>query len=257
MSRFTNLYSGGNKSGHGPQQARHTRASALFRGPGSPTGHAGSFFLCSGSTFFAAMCFIARSRGAEARITEQPSGLLTPENPPAVPIDVEQCYRSYAPMVLRRCEQLLNDRALAKDTMQDVFVKLCAKQIELEDRGLSSLLYRMATNLSLNQIRKRKTRSEDASSEVVYQIAIAQAEQSKRSEARNLLDRIFAKDNEEIGVTAVLHWVDGMTLKEVAQAQQLSVSGVRKRLAKIRANMRALGLDSSIVDSQGMKGISR
>lgn len=203
------------------------------------------------------MCFIARSQLAAFPRRGPTSELLAPENPPAVPIDVEQCYRSYAPMVLRRCEQLLRDQALAKDTMQDVFVKLCAKQRDLEDRGLSSLLYRMATNLSLNQIRKRKTRGEDASSEVVYQIAVAQEELSKRSEARSLLGRIFAKDSEEIGVTAVLHWVDGMTLKEVAQAQQLSVSGVRKRLAKVRANMQALGLDSSIVDSQGMKGMSR
>lgn len=148
-------------------------------------------------------------------------------------------------MVQRRCEQLLRDPALASDTMQDVFVTLCKKQKDLEDRGLSSLLYRMATNLSLNQIRKRKSRSEDAKSDVLLQIAIADEALGSRSEARSLLQRLFSQEPSEIGVTAVLHWVDGMTLKEVAQAQQLSVSGVRKRLAKIKENMRSLeNLDS-------------
>lgn len=153
-------------------------------------------------------------------------------------------------MVQRRCEQLLRDPALASDTMQDVFVTLCRKHRDLEDRGLSSLLYRMATNLSLNQIRKQKNRSEDAKSDVLYQIAIADEAVGSRSEARSLLQKLFSQEPEELGVTAVLHWVDGMTLKEVAEAQSLSVSGVRKRLAKIKENMRTLeSLDSNDMEA--------
>lgn len=143
-------------------------------------------------------------------------------------------------MVQRRCEQLLRDPALASDTMQDVFVALCKKHQDLEDRGLSSLLYRMATNLSLNQLRKKKHRSEDAKSELLGQIASADEKLAARSEARNLISKLFSSEQQEFGVTAVLHWVDGMTLKEVAEAQNLSVSGVRKRLAKIKENMVAL-----------------
>lgn len=145
-------------------------------------------------------------------------------------------------MVQRRCEQLLRDPALASDTMQDVFVTLCRKQHDLDDRGLSSLLYTMATNLSLNQIRKQKNRCEDAKSDVLYQIAVADEALGSRSEARSLLQKLFSQESGELGVTAVLHWVDGMTLKEVAKAQQLSVSGVRKRLAKIKENMRTMDI---------------
>jgi len=37
---------------------------------------------------------------------------------------------------------------------------------------------------------------------------------------------------------AVLHYVDGLTLEQVAEESGLSVSGVRKRLNKMRQDMK-------------------
>ena len=73
-------------------------------------------------------------------------------------IDVEHAYRRYGPMVLRRCRQMLKDEQLATDAMQDVFVQLLRNQARLEDRGMSSLLYRIATNTCLNKIRSQQRR---------------------------------------------------------------------------------------------------
>ena len=39
---------------------------------------------------------------------------------------------------------------------------------------------------------------------------------------------------------AVLHYVDGMTLEQVARECGLSMSGVRKRLRGLRASLQAL-----------------
>lgn len=128
--------------------------------------------------------------------------------------------------------------------MQDVFVTLCKKRSVLDDRGLSSLLYRMATNHSLNQIRHRKSRPEDARSDILHQISVIQERLSNQNEARNLLGKLFSKEPQELGVTAVLHWVDGMTLQEVADAQNLSVSGVRRRLTKIRDRLQNVDLET-------------
>jgi RNA polymerase sigma-70 factor, ECF subfamily len=41
---------------------------------------------------------------------------------------------------------------------------------------------------------------------------------------------------------AVLHYVDGLSLEQVADEVGLSVSGVRKRLRKLRETMRATAL---------------
>ena len=47
---------------------------------------------------------------------------------------------------------------------------------------------------------------------------------------RSLLGQIFKREQPSTQVMAVLHYVDKMTLEEVAQTVNLSVSGVRKRL---------------------------
>lgn len=154
-------------------------------------------------------------------------------------IDVEATYRRYGPMVLRRCRQMLRDEQQATDAMQDVFVQLLRNQDRLEDRGLSSLLYRIATNICLNKIRSSDRRPEDAQSELLVRIADAGREEA-RSEARSVLDRVLGREPISTTTIAVLHLHDGLTLQEVADAVGLSVSGVRKRLRKLKASVEEL-----------------
>ena len=149
-------------------------------------------------------------------------------------IDVEQLYRSYAPMVLRRCRRLLQNEELAVDAMQDVFVRLLAHKDRLHGRYPSSLLYRMATNVCLNIIRDRKPERTDAGEDILARIACCD-EQENRTLAAVILDRIFDREKPSTREMAVLHFVDGMTYREVARATSLSVSGVRKRLRDFRA----------------------
>ncbi len=67
----------------------------------------------------------------------------------------------------------------------------------------------------------------------------------KKSLVRNLLNRIWGDDAQTLGLVAVLHYVDGMTLEEVAGETGLSLSGVRRRLDRLRRRGEALmkGLD--------------
>lgn len=154
-------------------------------------------------------------------------------------IDVESTYRRYGPMVLRRCRTMLHDEQQATDAMQDVFVQLLRKREQLEDRGLSSLLYRIATNVCLNKIRSSGRRPEDARSELLGRIADAGRDEA-RSEARSTLDRLLGREPISTTTIAVMHLHDGLTLQEVADAVGLSVSGVRKRLRKLKADLQAL-----------------
>jgi RNA polymerase sigma-70 factor (ECF subfamily) len=161
-------------------------------------------------------------------------------------IDVEAAYRRYGPMVLRRCRQMLRDEQRSTDAMQDVFVQLLRNQDRLEDRGVSSLLYRIATNVCLNKIRSSDRRPEDAQSELLVRIAGASGGEAQ-SEARSVLDRLLGREPISTTTIAVMHLHDGMTLQEVADAVGLSVSGVRKRLRKLKANLDALELEQAEV----------
>lgn len=155
-------------------------------------------------------------------------------------VDVEGWYHRYGPMVLRRCRALLKDEAWAQEALQDVFVLVVRKQGRLTDEAPSSLLYRMATNVCLNHLRSRRRRPEDADADRLLRIASAEDDVEHLSGVRGLLDRLFAREQVSTRVIAVLHYVDGLTLEETAEAVGLSVSGVRKRLRKLKANLHDL-----------------
>ena len=54
---------------------------------------------------------------------------------------------------------------------------------------------------------------------------------------RTVLDDIFGRERASTRTMAVMHYVDGMTLEEVAGHVGLSVSGVRKRLRTLKLKL--------------------
>ena len=154
-------------------------------------------------------------------------------------IQTETYYRTYGPMVLRRCRSLLRDEDQARDAMHDVFVQLLVHQDRLDDHAPSSLLYRIATNVCLNRIRSRRDAARDGD-DVLLRIADAGAEVDRLG-ARSILRRLFGAEEESSAAMAVMHLLDGMTLDEVATEVGMSVSGVRKRLRRLRTSVAELG----------------
>ncbi|MCP4600956.1 MAG: sigma-70 family RNA polymerase sigma factor [Proteobacteria bacterium] len=154
-------------------------------------------------------------------------------------VDIENYYRVYGPMVLRRCRRLLKNEDKAVDAMQDTFVQLLRHRDRLKHKSPSSLLYRIATNICLNQIRAAGRRPEDLNDDLVSRIANLEDAES-RLNARNLLERLFSRERASTGTIAVMHLLDGMTLEEVADQVGMSVSGVRKRLRPLRSKLQEL-----------------
>ena len=152
-------------------------------------------------------------------------------------MNVEFLYRKYGPMVLRRCRRLLRDEDRALDAMQDVFVRVLQRRGRLKATYPSSLLYRIATNVCLNRIRDQ--RLDLPGDEVLMHIA-GMEDPEPRLDARAMLDRLFARHRDSTRTIAVLHFVDGLTLAEVAQEVGMSVSGVRKRLRGLRESLKKL-----------------
>ena len=152
-------------------------------------------------------------------------------------IDVEQAYRQHGPLVLRRCSKLLRDEGRAMDAMHDVFVEVLRRHETLELEAPWALFMRVATNVCLNRLRTMRRRPEDGADDVLLRIAAEAPDREAQSSARRLLARIFQRETESTLEIAVLHYVDRMTLEEVAHEVGLSVSGVRKRLRTLRARL--------------------
>jgi RNA polymerase sigma-70 factor (ECF subfamily) len=153
--------------------------------------------------------------------------------------NVEELWTRYAPLVLRRCRQLLRDEQDALDVCQDVFLQLLRRRETLDIQFPSSLIYRMATNLCLNRIRDRRHWPDLVEDNQLARIARLD-DPSAEVHARSVLGRLFAQHRESTRMIAMLHYVDGLTLEEVACEVGLSVSGVRKRLRALRAKVEEL-----------------
>jgi len=151
-------------------------------------------------------------------------------------IEIENLYTRFGAMVLRRCRFLLRNEADGYDAMQDVFMAAMLNRHALDLSSPSALLYRMATNICLNRIRDRRTQGRhfesDKENELLERIA-SHEDVEAATVTERLLATIWGKQPESSRVIAVMHYVDGMTLEEVAAASQMSVSGVRKRLRKL------------------------
>jgi RNA polymerase sigma-70 factor (ECF subfamily) len=139
-------------------------------------------------------------------------------------------------MVLRRCRFLLRNEEEAEDVAQEVFVRLVTHKERMDAAFPSSLLYRIATNLSLNRLRDRRRRPDLPGDDLLSQIA-----RLDNLDAPILLDRLFGRQPESSRTIAVLHYVDGLTLEQVARRCGMSVSGIRRRLRVLRAALQKMG----------------
>jgi RNA polymerase sigma factor (sigma-70 family) len=157
-----------------------------------------------------------------------------------VAVDVEALYTRYGPMVLRRCRSMLGDEAEALDALQDTFVQVLRHRERLDARGPSSLLYCIATNVCLNRMRTLRRRPLTGGGDEVLAGIASSEDVESRAVAVGFLERLFSSERASTRTMAVMHYVDGMTLEEVARHARLSVSGVRKRLDGLRTRARAL-----------------
>jgi len=154
-------------------------------------------------------------------------------------LDIEMLYETYGPMVLRRCRSLLKNEDKAQDAMQEVFLKLVEKSRHLKAEYPSSLLYTMATNICLNKIRDEGRKNEVGGDDLLHVIA-SYDKTENRLMASETLDIIFGKMQPSTRDIAVLYFIDEMTLQEVSDTVGLSLSGIRKRLKKLKEHVHQL-----------------
>lgn len=158
-----------------------------------------------------------------------------PATPPAD--GVEALYRAYAPALFRVCLRYVRDEADAQDLVHAAFEKVIASGAGFRgDSSAFTWVYRIAVNESLQFLRRRKGRP-DSRPLLEEELDCAAAEEGDlhlRLTLRQVLDRCDA-DVQEI---AVLHYLEGMTQEETAEATGLPLRTVEHKLSRFRAQAR-------------------
>lgn len=153
---------------------------------------------------------------------------------------------SHQSAIFNLCMQYLNDRQDAEEIAQDVFLKLYKAADSYEPRAkLSTFLYRIAVNLSLNRIRDRRrkrlvsldilTRRPDISAGESPDQPDKQMEQEESAAiVRKAIDALPANQRTAV----LLNRYHGMSYEEIAAVMKCSVSAVESRLFRAKQNLK-------------------
>jgi RNA polymerase sigma-70 factor (ECF subfamily) len=157
-----------------------------------------------------------------------------------VEIDIRSYYEKYSPMVYRRCKQLLKHEEDAMDALQDVFIKLMNNKHKLKGTYPSSLLYVIATNTCLNKLRWKKRQAEHSDGEFIENMHLTYDKGFDQVEAQMMIGLILETESESTRNICFMYYSDNMTLEEIGQAVEMSISGVRKRLLTFQKRAKIL-----------------
>jgi RNA polymerase sigma-70 factor, ECF subfamily len=152
------------------------------------------------------------------------------------PAELEALYAQLAPAVFRRARRLLGRDADAWDAVQEVFVQVlrAGPKFRAEARPMT-WIWRITTNVCLNQLRARKVRETDL--EIADEGTVTMAS----TDARQMLRKWMGSLDERELAVATLLYLDGLTQDETADVLGLSRKTIGREVEVLREKLRALG----------------
>ena len=144
-------------------------------------------------------------------------------------------YRRYAPALHRRCASIVGNSEEARDLVQETFARYLAAG-RVDEQVAFAMLYRIATNASIDRLRRRKTASED---ELHAEVHVGDlGDEPRRIDNLHDLAVLTKGLSEEELTVAVLHHLDGYTQEGIAASLELSRRTVGKILARFEEHVK-------------------
>ena len=160
--------------------------------------------------------------------------------PASQAIDVKEYYKVYGPMVYRQCCRLLKNPDKALDAMQEIFLKLLLRRDTMTVQYPMSLLYRMATNYCLDRLRENRKFVAGEHLDLLNNLPYLSPVED-RLMAENILAYVL-KDEKGLGhQVAVMFFLNGLSVKEIAVETRSSPASVYKHLDRLKSRLRMEG----------------
>lgn len=148
-------------------------------------------------------------------------------------------FQRHAPSVHRLAALLLGERSAAEDAVQEVFLRAFrAIGAYRGEAKLSTWMHRITTNVCLSDLKRREraTQREDAAaraSDLLDPVDL------HASDARHDLLPLLRRLDATRRVTFLLHHVEGLSAREIAEVLDDTRDAVLKRLQRTRAQLLA------------------
>jgi len=152
--------------------------------------------------------------------------------------------------VYRLALRMVNDQQDAEDVLQETFIKAYRKLSEFEGRSsLSTWLYRIAINEALMLLRQRSPNSLSIDEEVetvdgnlepmqIVDWCCLPEDELLSEEGRHVMDEAVQHLSPALRAVFILRDIEGLSIRETAEALDLSETAVKTRLLRARLNLR-------------------
>ena len=148
-------------------------------------------------------------------------------------------YDEYFDAIRRYLYYRSNDSELSTDIAQEVFMKVWEKQIKYEPNRTKSLLYKMAGDMFISQIRKNKVADKYHDSiNLEFKSGQSPDEKLEYEELKQHYERTLAGLSEKQRTVFLMSRLEEMTYNEIAQRLELSVKAVEKRMSLALTELR-------------------
>lgn len=136
------------------------------------------------------------------------------------------------------------DRTLIEDLAQETFLRVFVALERFEAGGparLSTWILKIASNLAIDELRKRRPELVAVDTEVLALPADSKSDSAaERRLLANLLDRAVAELSPEFRAAFVLREYHHLDYAEIAETLELDLGTVKSRISRARARLRKL-----------------
>jgi RNA polymerase sigma-70 factor (ECF subfamily) len=152
--------------------------------------------------------------------------------------------KRYQKMVARTVKGMLGDTVFAEDIGQEVFIKLYYSLAEFRGEAkLSTYIQRIAVNLTLNEIKRRKrftSTFSQAGNHELHEYDIADLGDEERRDARELVTKALQKMEPKFRIIITMRMLQGYSTKETAEILELPLGTVLSRLSRAQEQIKKI-----------------
>jgi RNA polymerase sigma-70 factor, ECF subfamily len=148
----------------------------------------------------------------------------------------------YQKLVARTVKGMLGDSVFTEDIGQEVFIKLYHSLPEFRGESkLSTYIQRIAVNLTLNEIKRRKrffsTFSQRGNSEM-HEFEVAGPDDHDKRDAAEIVGKALQSLEPKFRIVVTMRLLQGYSTKETADILKLPIGTVLSRLSRAQEQLK-------------------
>ncbi|MCX6255392.1 MAG: RNA polymerase sigma factor [Bacteroidia bacterium] len=150
----------------------------------------------------------------------------------------------YQKMVARTVKGMLGDSVFAEDIGQEVFIKLYYSLSEFRGEAkLSTYIQKIAVNLTLNEIKRRKrffSMFSQKGNNEMYEFEVADHDTEERKEASEIVNKALMAMDPKFRIIVTMRMLQGYSTKETSEILDLPLGTVLSRLSRAQEQLKRI-----------------